>query len=72
MSVTIKTTIMRNGTITIGPIDPEAFEHVEGKVSSLAASIAGENPVAYSGCLRPEDEDAIARRLAKMILGEVA
>ena len=70
--ITLKATIMLDGTITVGPIDPRDFESVRNAIMSIMIEIAGDNPIAESDCIDPADADEIARRLAKMILGEQA
>ena len=69
--ITFTATIM-NGTITITTKTPEVFEMTRETIMSIMIELAGDNPIAYSDCLEPEDTDAIARRLAKLILGEAA
>ncbi len=65
-------TIKLDGSITIECDDPEDFERARETIMSIMTAIAGDNPIAYSDCLDPQDADAIAHRLAKMILGEAA
>jgi hypothetical protein len=72
MPITIITTIAPTGSITITTEDPEDFEKVRDHIMSMVAAIAGDNPIAYGDCLDPNEEDGIARRLANMILAEVA
>ena len=50
------------------PTDDRAVEHI----MEMAKRMAGDSPIAYSDCLTPEQADAIARRLARMIVGEEA
>jgi hypothetical protein len=64
--------IATDGSITVTTENPEDFEAAREHIMSMMVALAGDNPIAYSDCLDPHDEDAIARRLANMILAEVA
>jgi hypothetical protein len=70
--ITFTTTITRDGTVTITTDDPADFEKGREHIMSIVTAIAGGNPIAYSDCLDPADADAIAHRLARMLLSEVA
>ena len=72
MSVLCTVIIATDGTITVTTDNPDDFETAREQIVSMMTAIAGDNPIAYSDCLDPEDQDAIARRLAKMIMGEEA
>jgi hypothetical protein len=66
------TATITGGTITVTAKSPEDFERARETIMEIMTAIAGDNAIAYTDCLDPEDADAIARRLAKMIMGEAA
>ena len=69
--ITCTVTIAKDGTISAECKSPEDFEHAREPIMSMMAAVAGDNPIAYADCLRPETTEAVAQRLAKMLLGEV-
>ncbi len=72
-NVNFTATITPNGTISVTTHDPNDFERARQLILSIMSAVAGdETPIVYSGCLDPSQADAIARRLARMIIGEGA
>jgi hypothetical protein len=70
MPARVRVVLPRNRTIT-ATISPEDVPIALDTVIALAREATGDGPIAYSGCLDPEDADAIAQRLARMILSEL-
>ena len=69
--VSVTVTIATDGTISAECKTPDDFEHARDPIMSIMAAVAGDNPIAYSDCLGPETTEAVAQRLAKMLMGEV-
>jgi len=66
--VVVKTTIGRDGRITVGPIAPKDFPRVRGKVLAVMRAIGRGNPVVVTECLTEEQKEAMAQRLAQVVL----
>ncbi len=70
-SITCIATIARDGTITVTTDDPDDFDGARDHIMSVMAAVAGDKPIAYADCIEPNAAEDIARRLAKMLLGEI-
>lgn len=68
-AITFTATIMKDGTITLGPIAPTDFERAREHIMSIMGEVAGGNPVVEVECMEPGEVDAITERLAKALLG---
>jgi hypothetical protein len=67
--VEFDTRIGMDGSITVGPINEEDWEHVGEKIMNIVTALAGENPIAVSDCLDPLRVSTVARALAARLLG---
>ncbi len=67
--VEFDTRIGMDGSITVGPINDEDWEHVGQKIMSIVTALAGDKPIGFSDCLDPQRAELIAHRLAARIVG---
>ncbi len=63
--------IFLDGTISLGPIDPEDFKLIGAGLTSMMRRIGQGNPVVETECLTDDQKKAMAERLAEMLIREV-
>lgn len=56
-----------DGTVSLDEINPGDFDHVRGRLLDLARSI-GDGVVVETECLSADEQEAMAQRLAALLL----
>jgi flagellar basal body rod protein FlgF len=68
MPYDVQVTIATDGTITARPINDNDYPQVREHLIKLARAVGGEAPVVEVNCITPDETEAIAQRLAALLL----
>jgi len=67
-AIEFETTIFPDGRIEVGPIQPKDFDLIGDKLISMMRAVGDGNVVVVTECISPEQREAMAQRLAALLL----